>query len=520
MPNPDPIFGRFGIIGPDVIASIKTAIFRGQSSFAFTPLGPTQVSGGLYGEFGLIGSEVISSLLQYPAVTISRAHTRQAILGPTVHGGVSDQTLLTLDWVQDAQPFVRFASSPPSLMTLDWVQDAQPFVTDDIDAIYSASMLMRFVVNTTSIPGGFSGLVTLAMRASSTLVSPNTEYGHASLSFQAFSTINPAVAASSNLLFKASVKMPVVVIEFITASLFFNANSTLHATYVVNAEDQFEFGATTSTFTPLIITIGDQKLFFEAHSSVPGLKRNVKPCEEPTLILNLSSNLPFGIWQTDPDALFSWSPVITCDKTTTGHSLVNGYYWRVDQLPSTEPTYTDHLTPISDAEVHLDNPSYGTGDWWFHVAAVNWTGIGPAAHYNVLYNTIPSAPAASGMFIDGSDSLFHDPLISYAPINPHVFTWTGSIDSDESSTLVYSLQIGSTRAFGVNSTTGLSEIVFEAESIPSASYALTQSLTPGQYYWRVNAFDGNESSSWSPVAQFMVNNPPNAPYDMSVSQTG
>lgn len=347
----------------------------------------------------------------------------------------------------------------PNILTLDWVKDAQPFAWA---ATNPPSLLSMDWV-----------------KDGQPFVS-NDDNGLAGFGW--------TIVAQTSLI--PNIKSNVLAIEGITS---------LTARVKVNP---FTF------FIDAVATIG------------PLSTRTPKPCEFPGPIIILTSNLPFGVWQTNPDAIFTWSLVFVCPRVGDGPVQVDGYVWVMDKNPTTQPDFSSTRTFVPNAEIHLDQQAYGTGSWWFHVAAYDYVGVGPAAHYNVDYNHVPSGPGGQYMLIDGMDTLYQRPLVAYLPPNPHILSWNVALDIDPFDILSYEVQIGIVSDFTIDPSTHVSGIVLDVQNVPIGSMPIAETLAPGVYYWRIRATDGNQFSNWSPTGSFRINAPPLPPYDLAVFQTG
>ncbi len=125
-------------------------------------------------------------------------------------------------------------------------------------------------------------------------------------------------------------------------------------------------------------------------------------------------------------------------------------------------------------------------------------------------------PSAPGLLkINGGDSLFADPLVSSA--SAPTATWTPGTDPDLSDTVTHEVQFSSRSDFSQNPDTGTASIARDVTGISGGSLLVSPVLAPGQYYWRVRAFDGQLYSGWSPVGTFRVNAPPGPPTGLLVA---
>lgn len=245
-------------------------------------------------------------------------------------------------------------------------------------------------------------------------------------------------------------------------------------------------------------------------------KRIPKPCETPTGIPNVTSNLPYDVWQTHSLANFYWNVIYACARDNEIQMVpVDGYYWKLSKDELSVADYTWDFTTGNTTSVNLSTvPPYGTGRWVFHVAAATSTGIGPVGRYIVKYNHQPQVQQPFFMFINGLDSLNASPHVAYKPPTPHILTWSAFSDPDPADVLTYDVEIGKVFDFSVNPFSHEVPVETKLLNLPTPTGILAETLVPGSHYWRIRAYDGNEYSDWSPIGSFRINFPTDKPTEL------
>jgi hypothetical protein len=435
---------------------------------------------GVHGNFIMIGTEMPRKIWPSNRGIQITGFRSMVLLGPTPIPESPGATTFDLDWAQDAMPFCMATLSAPPLMTLDWARRAMPFASNfnTLETVNGKCHMSILATSTIGVDGNVAGKCHMFVIAELTL-GEDGALGEVHFEIDAIAALDittvpdgqshMSILGDASIVTSGTVRMPGAV------------HFTIHA-------DSFGING--------------------------GDKRTVKPCEIPGAILHLTSNIPAATWQNNYNARFNWEEIWTCDRTPTGHRVVDGYFYKLSRDPDEHAAWDWDSTRVPIVNVDLRDT--GTGDLWFHVAAYNEVGIGPTALYNVRYNNRPTVPFPFFMRIDGVDSFSKQVFVAYDPVVDHEFTWSDFLDVDGDS-LIYLLEISLSADFTVDPISGVG-IALEAESIPASSYFLTQRLAPGSYYWRVRAFDGSEYSDWSPTGKFRVNYPPEQPTELAVSQ--
>jgi hypothetical protein len=250
-------------------------------------------------------------------------------------------------------------------------------------------------------------------------------------------------------------------------------------------------------------------------------KRNPKDCEVPHGIPDVTSNLPYDVWQENPDAHFYWNVIYACSRKDEHVQVpADGYYWTLTKTPATKGSWNWNFTQGNTAAALLSTvPPYGTGRWFFHVCAATGAGLGPIGTYIVRYNHRPRLPQPFNMWINGMDSLHACPFVAYKPPTPHLLSWTPFLDADSADVLKYDVEIGKVFDFSVDPVSHDVPVEATLVNLPTPTGTLTQTFDPGHHFWRIRATDGSQYSDWSPIGCFEVNTPPEKPTDLEVSST-
>jgi len=226
------------------------------------------------------------------------------------------------------------------------------------------------------------------------------------------------------------------------------------------------------------------------------------PPEVPGDVEPLTASVPEASWQDESQIIFTWS-------LASWQALpVVGYYWKVTSAALDQADQTWYDTTQLTAQIDLASPQYGSGIWYFHVAARNTGGyFGATAHYEVRWNSPPGAPGQSFMTANGRDTLYQVPLI--ACTTAPALAWSVASDVDPGEIITYQVQVADSEDFD--------NIIWDEDELGSASVSLSPIPEPGIWFWRVRASDGKQFSSWSPIGGFQLNDPPTAPTDLQVA---
>lgn len=239
----------------------------------------------------------------------------------------------------------------------------------------------------------------------------------------------------------------------------------------------------------------------------------VKYPQPPSVIIH--SNITQNVWQDNYSAWFEFQlkeqPILSIKRYQYvfsssptlnywhGYKQVYGNYIKID---------------LRDVLFQL-NGKY-TGICYLHVKTVNIKDVksSETAVYCVRYNNgiqSPSIQYINGQYVAGNQK----PTINFN-VGASI-TWTSVYDSTDYDQITYYLQVSKDHLF--------SDIVFEKSDISSIgdtgtgyfTYTLTpKTLSPGDYYCRVRAFDQNQYSQWSLLARFFVNKSPQPPTNLRV----
>lgn len=233
------------------------------------------------------------------------------------------------------------------------------------------------------------------------------------------------------------------------------------------------------------------------------------PPEAPSAVQNLRGSLPSGTWQRSSNLTMAW------DSATFVTYPVTRYYYQFSTIKPARPSMHWNYTTDRTLDLAMDL----SGKWYFAVAAMNSLGIlGQMTLYEVWYNHAPGTPGVSFMKVNGQDTIGLHPLIPMRPTNPNTFSWSVSSESDVGDQTLYTLQIATRSDFGPIPSTGQSSLVTTVQNFTGNTQIWTGIPQSGLYFWRIQANDGKESSDWSPVGAFVVNEPPGKPTGLAAYQ--
>lgn len=183
------------------------------------------------------------------------------------------------------------------------------------------------------------------------------------------------------------------------------------------------------------------------------------------------------------------------ESVSTVDTVLLGWEMTTDPDPYDEPlfsVYVDTLPDLSTAEMvadSLEEDSLVLKDlmddytyfWTVKASDSNTPGMW-ANDTNSFSIHIPEAPAEFSLLspLDGAKLLTDDDF-------PFTFRWLEAVDPDPGDTVRYVLEISEDEAFG-------SFLNFEADDADSVVVAM---IDPGDYFWRVFAFDTQEHELYS-----------------------
>ena len=229
----------------------------------------------------------------------------------------------------------------------------------------------------------------------------------------------------------------------------------------------------------------------------------------PSAVYNLQATVPQATWQTNPLITFTWG---TATEPIFG---IEGYYWTISHRNNLLPQLSWHRNALFATTVDLSQLGYGSGRWYFIIAARSNAGFfGPVSVYEVDFDNPPSIPGIAFMNVNGYDTLFSAPIVPFGGISH--FTWAAGSDIDPSDTITYRIEVATQTDFGTNSMTGLSSIVQTVENLPATNADLGNWPKSGRFFWRIQASDGIQPSGYSPVGAFTVNTPPLPPTGLTI----
>jgi hypothetical protein len=225
--------------------------------------------------------------------------------------------------------------------------------------------------------------------------------------------------------------------------------------------------------------------------------------DTPGPVGSLRANVPNGEWTPTSQVTFLWNPAPPA-RTPILH-----YRYAISANPT--PSQINTWQTTTDLALFHDfaGVGFGSGIWYFHIAAVNEAGnTGPVSSYTVQYNNRPTRPGILFMRVNEQDSTLQSPLLSS---NATVMvTWSGSTDADQGDLVKYRVQFASRSDFSEAS------IVSTVENLTTAALILSPKPNPGTLFWRIQSYDGKQSSEWSPSGSFRLNAPPGKPTGLIV----
>jgi len=235
--------------------------------------------------------------------------------------------------------------------------------------------------------------------------------------------------------------------------------------------------------------------------------------EYPSMPVPLSVDISPQIWSSNPFRRFSWG------SSNYVTSPVVGYVWMVTRSPSSTAN-SQWFAGLDSHEALVDLRDFGSGQLYFHVAAINSNGYyGPTNHIGARYNIPPTPPGQDHMQINSMDMYSASvPLVAQAPASPHAITWSPSFVALDQATLRYEIQIATHYGFGIDPNTLSNSIVRTVENHAETSLILVPNLESGNYVCRIRAWDGRQYSEYSPIGAFAVNHRPHPPEGLSVRQ--
>lgn len=232
--------------------------------------------------------------------------------------------------------------------------------------------------------------------------------------------------------------------------------------------------------------------------------------ERPSDPSPLTADVPEAEWQTTSLVTFDWA-----ESTGTNFPVV-AYYWRLDRSATATPDDGWASRSGTSIQIELDQPAYGAGVLYFHVAARNTAGyFSNVLTYEVWYNSPPGVPGDEFIRVR-SGAAFVDCVVTQPTISAHdnvQLTWSPGMDANLLDEVTYQLQISTDAEFSAGT---IVEDVPEIEDVP---FDLGKTLAQGIWFCRIRTHDGKQFSDWSSnVGSFRVNVPPGRPVQLTVGQ--
>lgn len=204
----------------------------------------------------------------------------------------------------------------------------------------------------------------------------------------------------------------------------------------------------------------------------------------PPKVIVTSDNVVFDVFSTEQNPHLMW------ERPEEDISPIVGYYYAFNQDATHIVYTTDTFYNFNEITI----PVSKSGVWYFHIRAINSFGnlSKQTTTVCIKYNHIPSIPV--GLLTNDSPNYV-------GALSMESFYWDESIDSD-SDIFKYSFELYKT--FNDDRSDSLIYSKDLYENFLTYPEDIRKFFNPGNYYYKVRAFDAYQTSEWSDNCYFTI----------------